>query len=598
MAELTSSVWHRARGELFAGLLCASAGVLLAIEPHLAALWTHGTYEFVADHDEMLYLSIARAAYYGEPVLRDPYVAPSQRVPTLYAWVQFGPLAQLARGLGLPFLALGLLWRVVGGAALGGALYAVFRRVMAPTRRPSAWAVGCALIGLADSGLADGRTLLGDVHLVRSMLDGFTPLTKPDALPQYRVVTPLLNLPAFLLLLAVACAPVRRFWWGVAMGSVFLALCVYLYFFFWTAAVMALGLFTATCLVASWLGAREESARRREAGVFAALILAGGLVLGAPAVARTVAAGSDPSLKPILERISKGYRLQPSSPARLKYVRNFWIWSKLMIGAAGLLALGVRRTGLLWCATASGYALSNSAVLTGMEFENFHWVYAHASASEVLTLATIGQVLDRAWTLQPRRLAALWLAPGTLVTVALLWRPYEALTAPEPVEVAVNLRALAPLRPALSRLGPTCVLAGPPPAVHVALLVSRCSLLYHNDNSQVVSLISDREVHERDALDAWLRGLDLPAYERLSTIDHFGYVEPDDNRWPLEQIKRERLALFRALLEGDLTLLHRYQPTCLLLPTPQRPPAAGGPWRRLEGDSAWTLWERSPSESR
>src|SRR5262249_16701005 len=145
---------------------------------HLAMLWRHGTAVFLADHDEMLYLSIARAVYYGEAGPRDPYLEPSRHVPSLYAWLQFVPLTVAARGLGLPFLSLGLFWRVVGGSALGGSLYVLFRRVMAPTSRPTAWALGCALVCLADAGLLEGRSVVANLSLAKHMLAGSTPLTK------------------------------------------------------------------------------------------------------------------------------------------------------------------------------------------------------------------------------------------------------------------------------------------------------------------------------------------------------------------------------------------------------------------------------------
>jgi hypothetical protein len=579
--------------DLLAALLCAALGLFLAIEPHLAMLWRHGTPVYVADHDEMLYLGIARSAYFGEPGLRDPYLEPSRRVPSLYAWLQFAPLAVVARDLGLPFLSLGLLWRVVGGTALGASLYALLRRVMAPTSRPTAWALGCTLICLADAGLLDGRTFLSDLFLAKHMLAGTTPLSKPDAMPQYRVVTPLLNLPAFLLLLAVVAVPNRRRALGIVAGSILLALCVYLYFFFWTAAVVGLGLFAAVNLVLARFGSAEARPDRRQAGLAAALVVVGGLVLGAPNIYRTAGAGSDPALKPILERIAKGYRLRPGSPLRTRYLHNSWALTKLAVGAAGLLVFRVRRTGLLWCTTFSGYALAGSALATGLEFENFHWVYVHATTGEILVLATLGQWLDRATGSRRRLLAALPLVPAGLLAIALAWRPYEALKAPEPVAAHEALHELGPLRPTLARLGPDCILAGPSPYVHVAQLLSRCSLLYHDLHLQVVSLIPDREIHERDALDAWLRGLDLPAYEKLSTLSRFGYVEPDDPRWSLEAIRRERIALFRSLLDGDLTLLHRYPPTHLLRPTADGPPLRGGPWRRLDGDTRWTLWERA-----
>jgi hypothetical protein len=581
------------RPDLLAGLACATIGLILAVDPHLAMLWRHGTSTFIADHDDALYLSIARALYYGEGAIRDPYLAPTRGVPSLYSWAQFAPTTLLARHLGIPFLALGLIWRIVGGAALGTSLYLLIRRVMGSSANPVAWSLGLAIVCLADPGFITGRTLFGEVGLIRHMLAGTTPMTKPDAIPQYRVVTPLLNLPAFLLLLAVVVAPPRRRRWGIVIGAILLALCIYLYFFLWTAAVLALGLYAAANLVLARFGPHENRELRRQAGRFSSAVLTLGLFLGAPMIYGTATSGSDPTLKPALERISKGYHAPPGHPLRIRYLRNTWTWAKLALGAFGLLKLRVRRTGLLLCVTLVGYAMTNSALLTGLEFENYHWAYAYVSVAEVLTLTTLGQWLDRLNGNCRRWLAWLWIIPAGMLAISLTWRFYEALKAPEAVAEFRILRELEPLRSTLSELGPECVIAGEPAAVQTALLDSRCSLLYHDIHSQVVSPIPDREVHERDALDGWLRGLDLATYEQqLSTLTRFGYVEPDDPRWPLDEIRRERVALFRSLLEGDSTLLKRYPPNYLLLRTSDGHPSRGGPWKRLDGDERWTLWER------
>jgi hypothetical protein len=585
------------RPDLLAGLACAAVGLALAAAPNLAALWRHGTPVFLADFDETYYLGIARAPYYGELHLRDPYLPSSRGVPTLHTWLMFAPWAWLCRGLGLPLVALGVVWRVVGGAALGASLYALSRKLMGGTSRPVAWALGVAVVCLADAGFCDGRTLFAGFGLLWHLLAGTCPLPKPDSVPQYRVVTPLLNLPVFLLLMAVVSSPRARGRWGVVVGSVLLAACIYLYFFFWTTAVLALGLYAAANFALAAHGPEADRARRRDAGRFAAAVLVGGLVLGAPQVLGTTSTGTDPGLRSILERIAKGYHLPPGSPSRVLNVRNSWVWTKLGLGALGVLALGTRRVGLLWCATLCGYALANSALLTGLEFENFHWSYCYDATGELLALAVLGQWLDRAARGRPWVLRSVALVPAGVLALALVWRPVEALRAPEPSRLAAALEDLKPLRPALGRLGPEFVLAGERTEVSVALLLSRCSLLNHSLHFPSLELIPDREVHERDALDAWLRGLDLAAYERQATLTRYGLADPGDPRWPLDAIRRERVGYFRALERGDTTLLTRYPVDGLLRRTPDGPPPRGGSWSRLAGDATWTLWVRPPARA-
>lgn len=579
------------RRDLLAGLACAFVGLVLAVAPNLAVLARHGTILFLADADDAYYLSIARAPYYGEPSLRDPYLPPSRRVPTLHTSAMFTPWAVLDRALGLPLLGLSVVWRVVGGAALGASLYVLCRKVLGGTHRSTAWALGCSLVCLADAGFGDGRMLLAAVGLVQHLLAGTTPLTKPDALPQYRVVSPLLNIQALLLLIAVVSPPRAKGKGGVLIGSVLLAACIYLYFYFWTTAVVALGLYAGVNLALASFGAEAEKEARRDAGRFAALVLLGGLILGAPGIMGTASTGSDPALKPILERISKGYHLPEGSVLRTIGLWNRWVWVKLGIALVGMLVLNVRRLGMLLAVSLSACVLRNSALVTGLEFENFHWSFCLNAASEVLVLATVCQCLDR---LVDRRrwLFGVAAAPAGLVVLALFWRPFEALKAPESVALSAALDELRPIEPALMRLGPEFVLAGPSPDVLVALLLSRCSLLNHTLHFPHLTLIGDQETHERDALDAWLMGLDLPSYERRATLKGFGFTDPSDPRWPLDQIRDERVRLFGSLLSGDQTLLKRYPVDGLLRRTTDGPPERGGAWERSAGDPRWTLWVR------
>ncbi len=395
-----------ARLDLIAGLTCAAIGMILATAPNFNALARHGTLVYFADSDETFYLGIARAPYYGEARLRDPYLPASAHVPTLHSWVMFGPWAWLDRSLGLPLVGLSFLWRACGGILFGAAVYVLHRRLLAGTAWPIGWAFGCAVICLADAGFNNGRTLLAGFVLLKHVFAGTTPLYKPDAIPQYRVVTPLLNLPFFLLLAAVVSAPRMPGRRGVCCGMAALAACIYLYFYFWTAAVVALGLYSGLNLVLAVFGAADKRPARRDAAQFAALVLAGGLILGAPQILGTAAKGTDPALRLIFERISKGYTVPRGRLFQDLYLVNYTLGAKLLFGALGLTFLKVRGTGFLWTSTLVGYLLTNSALITGKEFENFHWSYCHTACSEIMVLVTAAQWIDQRAIGSGRRSAA------------------------------------------------------------------------------------------------------------------------------------------------------------------------------------------------
>src|SRR5438874_990300 len=123
MSETSPTPPRWSRADLVAAVACGALGMALAVAPHLATLARHGTLEYVADGDDVLYLAIARAPYHGEPALRDPFSNPGAAVPTLYSWLPFVPTARLTRRLGLPPVLTGLVWRALGGPLLGVALF-------------------------------------------------------------------------------------------------------------------------------------------------------------------------------------------------------------------------------------------------------------------------------------------------------------------------------------------------------------------------------------------------------------------------------------------------------------------------------------------
>lgn len=593
----------RFRAEALAAAVCVGVGLALAVAPHVATLVVYGTPEYLADGDDVFYLSVARIPYRGELTLRDPFCGPWEPRPSLYSWLQFVPPALLTRALGLGPLLVALVWRVGGGMLLGLTLYALFRRLLADTRHTRAWALGATLVCLADAGFVDGKTLVGDAFLARHWLHGTTPLTSPKSLGQYRVVTPLTNLAALIALAAVLVPPLsgRRTPAAAVAGMAALGLCVYLYFFYWTAAAAALGLYLAGVAFAWWLG-RPSAQRARTEFVFAGAVLVGGLALGAPQVITNSRAFADPEFKPILQRMSRGVKLPPGHPACYHNVRNAWLFAKLAFGAVVLMAFAasakaprgaVIGLAVLLAFTVAGYLLANNAVVTGLEFENFHWVYVYSPFSEVALLTGLAVLLARFQPLPRPASLALGAVPVVLTLFALAWRPYEAFHAPEAVTLNRTLRDLAPLRPALAKLGPTDILAGPM-EVNVALLGGFSGLLYQFDQTSVSSTIPDIEVHERHALNAWLNGLSLDDYVVETRRVKFPGGEIVDPSWLPNAVTAARVAIFRDLLDGRADdLLARYRPNVLLRATADGPPPRGGPWTRVDAPAGvWSLWTR------
>ena len=116
-----------------------------------------------------------------------------------------------------------------------------------------------------------------------------------------------------------------------ALGTICLGLCVQLYFFFWTATLLGIGAYFGVRGMA-WLRDREGGGERRELR-FGAVVLAGGIVLGAPQVYDNARTFAEPKYQPILQRMIRGQKLPPGDPQRTIHLKNTWTLAELAVGA-------------------------------------------------------------------------------------------------------------------------------------------------------------------------------------------------------------------------------------------------------------------------
>src|SRR5262249_47480311 len=119
--------------------------------------------------------------------------------------------------------------------------------------------------------------------------------------------------------------------------------------------------------------------------------------------------------------------------------------------------------------------------------------------------------------------------------------------------------------------------------------------LYQYDHTLCSSVTSDREVHERHALNAWLQGMSEDEYRQVAGRDKFPVGEVLEPGWQPDAVTSARAAIFRALLAGGSTpLLARCRPHYLLRPSAAGPPPAarGGPWAVVKSGGEWALWTR------
>ena len=234
------------RADLIAAAICVIAGVIISTLPHLVEWWRSGHLVWIADYDDLdVYLLIASNAYHRHPsYLTDPYcLGRSSYLP----WLQIVPGVFITRLLGLPPTYIGLIWRIIAGAAMGAVWYLIFRLYL----RERWLAVSLALFALFDAGTLDGRPLVE--HVADFIRLGFTSpgiLLPHPGLPRidsaWRIMTPGLSWPFLFLYVWLMGRAIKMpsrgstVWAGIGFGLCFS------YFYYWTAA--GLGLLLAILL--------------------------------------------------------------------------------------------------------------------------------------------------------------------------------------------------------------------------------------------------------------------------------------------------------------------------------------------------------------
>ena len=575
------TAWSRAD---WASLVFTTAvATLLAVAPHLAARATAGTWEYVASGDDALYRPSPATRSTGSP-------ASGTRLPPgadgLIICVLLGPVcpdgpayrparhATVARPPGLA----GLRRAIPRGHPLPAVPGPVPDNL--PARR------------MGGRGFAHLPVRPGSGQLARPVLDAVlglwhifawtTPNRFAGAIGQYRVLTPLLNLPLLILVIRGFVRTDRRSGRDAALTGLWLGLLTLTYFFFWTAAVGAIGLYAIGHLLASSRVGHLREAR------FSVVVLFVGAVIGGYQVVNNSLTLADPGLREALDRTSLGYRVPPGDPVRFQYLRNFWAWGTLLVGGIAAVRLRSWDLALIWLLVLVAYLLRNGAVVTGLEFENYHWSYVGCFAAQVLLLTLAGRAADR-WAGG----RVVWAAGATvvgMVALAGIWRVWEPAHAPETLELNRTVAGLRLLRPAIEQLSSDTSLAGPS-EVNVAILTGRCGLLYHTPHTAHRMLVPDREVHARHALNGWLMGVTEAEYAATASDPAFSVTRSARPEWQPEAVRDTRLAVFRKLeATNGGPLLRRHEPLALLRPAGISPPTRGGRWVLRGRSPDWSLW--------
>lgn len=566
-------------------------GMVIAITPNVTGRFLGGDSSAISSMDDLYYLLVARAPYYGESELHNPYRPAGDTASSFYQPLVFTAFARPAALFGMPLPHLTILWRLVGAACTAAALYWLFRLLLFERGQSLPWL--CTLICLSDPGFSTGRVFVDVWRMFTNVLHHTTPMSKGDFIGQYRVITPLVNMWPLFILAGCLIPKSSRTWRTYLLAIAAFGLLMHLYFFFWVSAIMALAVYLGTLLVVPKWVERYLSVKASRERVFVAAVLALGLLIGTSTILGHLHALHGPDIAEQLERGHRTMKVPWGNPWRHAYLLSFWTFAALGAGGVAIFRLRLVKLWPVWLLVLVSYLLRNHHLITGLELENYHWGYVQSAFGEILVLC----LMVEAWSHWAPRLSASYrsiLPKAALVGVVLFaclavgWRSYETVFAPEDILYRRQISELSDIRSALAAIDGHDVLAGEP-IIEVAGLYNRAGILSTATSTMLALPIG--LLHERHALNGWLTGMSREEYAATCGESYGAPFKPP--LWTAEQTRASRLAIFDKIVAGwGDALVKRERVTSLLLHANAPTPARGGSWTRVGTGSHWSLWSR------
>src|SRR5208282_6069032 len=561
--------------EIVAAGIAISSALLITLLPHMTS-WLHrGTPVWFADHDDVdIYLVVASHAYRYHPFYLSDPIHPSGAV--YLPWLIMVPGIVTAKVLRLGPELINLVYRAEGGLGLGIGFYLLFRFYVA-----SPWvASGLAILSVFDSGTLSGRPLERHVYTFARLVSGRGGellQANPQIYALLRIVDPTVPLP---LLLFYWCALARCLHegtrprivcCGIALGLLFS------YFYFWTAALAGLALAFAI------------DPRGRMTYLQAGAI---GLLIGLPAVVSGYlfkhSTNSD-----WLPRADRFFALPRMSEILVPKV------ALILLMIAGLIVWHRRRDLLfLWCFAAAAMALVNEQIVTGIWFENAHYMMAWGPALWILIVLIVWAELQERPALRPWAPRALAAAVTFAVGTGIWMRTVEATRTWESVDLTSNYLKFRSQEKAAQdhSLQAGTVIGGDSEYVNLSAIeegLIPLSGYWVEDSAYVDNSDWDRRV----AIDGYLRGLARDAFiEEQSRI-----LEKTRRGWASSQAEKQRRllnreAFFDQAVADPQTAIDYYHVNYVALRPGESPPQyIRVKWSILEAGPYWQVWAREIS---
>ncbi len=566
---MTSKINH-----WLAAVVCIAAGISISALPHFLAWEKTGRPDFVSTDDDQYYLAVGSQAYFNHPTrLADPVHVDVG--PNVYKVLPFIPGVWAAKLLDLGPMGIGLMWRILAGITIGLGWYLLFRQWI---ERP--WvAAALAAILLSDPGLCQGfpffRHISRSVQILSAPSDSLFPGGHWMHL-EWRVVSPATTMVYLIAFIgAVARARKEPTRGRMVIAGLAFGLLYYVFFYYWTAAGLALLLALAL-----------DSGHRR---IYFHAGWIGGL-LGAPVVV------SDMLMK---QRLSPEWFLRCDRFLPIGRFTELELPKEMLVVVAlGLAWAWFRRRDLIfvWSLGTAGLMLANHQIVTGLQIENYHWEYVWGPAFSFFLVLAVTEEIGRLtkWSRSTR--ATIALVGMTAFGVGLWIRGVEATRCEAPVQNARTIAAYCAEFPPdhAPKFEPNSVAAGATDFVSFASIFDNLRPLC--DWSTYLSpSVSNAELGERTALNNVLLGIDRATFE--SRQRHYFATFPMGPwiRHPSlipEQVAA-RLAAYDRVRADIPTALDRFDVRFVALPAGTRPDYLAQGWVPLVTGPTWDVWERA-----
>jgi|GEM_PF-957660 len=563
------------RHDLIALFLAAVIGTILSIIPHILWFFKTGTPEWFADSDDLLYLAYSAFAYYNHPLyLSDPVLMYGGS--TMYPWLQLIPGVIITKLLGINPIYINIVWRIWSGISIPIGWYLLTRLYL-----KNVWmAFLSTTILITDIGVHSCWLIYRHFTTVTNIAlgrNGDIFLTYPSLYYNWRIITPGLSLGYLLLHLWLThlalIKPSRK---RVGLAVVSFGLLFYVYFYFWTCVALAL-------FISILLDAKNRKVYLN-IGIF-------GSLLGLPQLISNILikANSNKDWLPRTDNFISIHHfselLLPSLALILVFITFFWVI--------------LRRKDLiyLWSLGISGLLLSNHQVITGLQIQNFHWIYCYGPAISLLVMLMFNELISLLH-IKKRTLIFTGLALLSVYLSTGIWlRSLEATQTKESVGWTTSYHKYIHQR--LDRsdviLKPRAVVAGDEQFLTFAIISENQRPL----SGYTVNLspaIDNSEWDDRITLNNYLKGIDRTTFLTQQNSDlsnsTWGPWIRDKNK--LAERINSRLKYFDQIVSDPNAAVKKFQVRYVILQqNQQKPEYLNTNWKLLQNGPYWRIWENT-----